>query len=118
MKNFKLNFIHLCDEVIFAQDGKVSLIGIFDVINLVALPGSLAKAVLVFNLGISKKIGKADLDIAIKELSSEKEVLKVPTMSISLPDKPGESRLGVTLNLVNITFQNTGKYLVEAYAKK
>ena len=30
MSDFKLNFIHLCDEATFSQEGKLSLIGIFD----------------------------------------------------------------------------------------
>ncbi len=113
MKDFKINFIHLCDEAIFSQDGKLSLIGIFDVVNLVALPGSLAKAFLVFNITTPKKLKEISLDISIKEVSTGKEVLKLPGINPSLKDKPEDSALGITLQLVNITFSSIGKHLLE-----
>lgn len=121
MKDFKLNFIHLCDDAIFSQDGKLSLIGIFEVVNVVAFPGSLLRAFLVFNLNLlNKTLNKVDLDIAIKKENTEKEVLKLPTLTPSIAKNTGntELKLGITLQLNNITFQEAGKYFVELKANK
>lgn len=121
MKDFKLNFIHLCDDAIFSQDGKLSLIGIFEVVNVVALPGSLLRAFLVFNLNLlNKKLDKVDLDIAIKKEATGKEVLKIPTLTPSVVRNTGDTelKLGITLQLNNITFQETGKYFIELKANK
>lgn len=121
MKDFKLNFIHLCDDAIFSQDGKLSLIGIFEVVNVVAFPGSLSRAFLVFNLVLlNKTLNKVDLDITIKKEDTGKEVLKLPTLTPSIAGNRGntESKLGITLQLNNITFQEAGKYFVELKANK
>lgn len=121
MKDFKLNFIHLCDDTIFSQDGKLSLIGIFEVVNVVAFPGSLLRAFLVFNLNLlNKTLNKVDLDIAIKKEGTEKELLKLPvlTPSIEKAKENTELKLGITLQLNNITFQEAGKYFIELKANK
>ncbi|MDO8658624.1 MAG: hypothetical protein Q7K55_07810 [Candidatus Levybacteria bacterium] len=121
MKDFKLNFIHLCDDAIFSQEGKLSLIGIFEVINVVALPGSLLKAYLVFNLNvINKSLDKVDLDISIKKEDTGNELLKLPTLTPSIVKNKADSelKLGLTLQLANITFQETGKYMVELKVNK
>lgn len=119
MKDFKINFIHLCDDVIFSQDGKISLIGVFDVVNLVALPGSLAKAVLVLNINVlNKDINKLDLDIIVKENKTGNEILKTPTMTTSFSVNTNDIRLGMTLQLVNMAFKSTGKYSIEILLNK
>ncbi|MBI4079155.1 MAG: hypothetical protein HY429_02565 [Candidatus Levybacteria bacterium] len=119
MKDFKLNFIHLCDEAIFSQDGKLSLIGIFEVVNVMALPGSLLKAFLVFNLNaFNKNLNKIDLDIVIKKADTKKELVKLPTLSPGFVNKLRESKIGVTLGLANITFQEVGRYVIEIQANK
>lgn len=119
MKDFKLNFVQLCDEAIFSQDGKLSLIGIFEVVNVVALPGSLLKAFLVFNLNIlNKNLNEVSLDITIKKTDTKKELVKLPTLTPSFVNKAGESKIGVTLGLANITFQEVGKYTIEIQANK
>lgn len=120
MKNFKLNFIHLCDDAIFSQEGKLSLIGIFEVINVVALPGSLLKAFLVLNLSVlDKNLKKIDLDILIKKQDTEKEIIKLPTLSPSFEQLNNvDTKLGLTLQLTNITFPETGKYIIEIQVNK
>ncbi len=121
MKDFKLNFIHLCDETIFSQDGKLSLIGIFEVVNVAAFPGSLLRAFLVFNLNLlNKTLNKVDLDITIKKDGTEKEVLKLPTLTPSFAKNAdnAELKLGITLQLNNIIFQEAGKYFIELKVNK
>lgn len=120
MKDFKLNFMHLCDDAIFSQDGKLSLIGIFEVINVATIPGSLLKAFLVFNLSVlNKALNKVELDITIKRSGTGKEVLKLPTLTAAIAKNAGGiPKIGVTLQLTNVIFQETGKYLVEVKAEK
>lgn len=121
MKDFRMNFIHLCDDALFSQDGKLSLIGVFDMINLVSLPGSLLKAFLVFNMSIlNKELSKVDLDIAIIKSGTKEEVFKLPTLTPSITNNPkdidGEAKLGITLQLTNISFKETGKYILQVKA--
>lgn len=122
MNDFKLNFMHLCDEALFSQDGKLSLIGIFEVINVAAIPGNLLKASLVANIDVlNKDLDKVDLDIIIKNKDTEKEIFKLPTLTPSL-NKSIEvnikRKLGITLTLANIKFPETGKYIIELQANK
>lgn len=125
MKDFKLNFIHLCDEALFSQDGKLSLIGIFEVINVINLPSSLLKASLVFNISIlNKNLNKVDLDITIRNSDSGEETFKLPTLTPSFTknakatDADAEVKLGITLQLANILFREAGKYTLELKANK
>lgn len=121
MKDFRMNFIHLCDDALFSQDGKLSLIGVFEMINLVSLPGSLLKAFLVFNMSIlNEELRKVNLDIAMIKSDTKEEVFKLPTLTPSIASNPkdidGETKLGITLQLANISFKETGKYTLQVKA--
>lgn len=125
MNDFKLNFIHLCDEALFSQDGKLSLIGIFEIINVISLPSNLLKASLVFNISIlNKSLNKVDLDITIRNSDSGEETFKLPTLTPSFTRNPkgdnndGDVKLGIALKLANILFKKTGKYAIELKANK
>lgn len=123
MKDFKLNFIHLCDEALFSQDGKLSLIGIFEVINVINLPSSLLKASLVFNISVlNKELNKVDLDIVIRRSDTGEETFKLPTLTPSITRNSNatdnEVKLGITLQLANILFQQAGKYKLELKVNK
>jgi hypothetical protein len=119
MAKFKLNFIHLCDDAIFSQDGKLSLIGIFEVINVVTLPGSLLKAYLVFNLNVlDEALKEVDIDISIKNVNSGKEVMNISNLKTPINKVGDEIKLGVTLQLVNIAFTEEGKHLIELRINK
>lgn len=119
MSKFKLNFIHLCDEAIFSQDGKLSLIGIFEVVNVATLPGSLLKAFLVFNLNVlDKTLNIVDMEISIKNVKSGKEVMKTPMLKSPLNLTGDEAKMGVTLQLANITFSEEGRHVIELTVNK
>lgn len=116
MNNFRLNYIHLCDEVSFSQEGKLSIIGIFDVINVINIPGSLIKAYLVCNFTvINNDLKEAKINISVNNKKNKEEVVKIPELKVPIPaqDKiiPNRQRvLGVSLQLVNIPFKETGEY--------
>lgn len=116
MSNFKLNFIHLCDEVTFSQEGKLSIIGIFDVINVINIPGSLIRGYLVCNFTVlNKDLKEAAINIVINNKKTQEEVVRIPELKVNIPDQDklilNRPRvLGVSLQLVNITFKEIGEY--------
>lgn len=120
MTDFKLNFIHLCDEALFSQDGKLSLIGIFEVINVANLPGTLLKASLVFNMNVlNKNLDKVELDIIVRKSDTKEEIFKLPTLTPSFPkNQKDNNKIGVNLQLVNIQFKYEGQYMLELLANK
>lgn len=116
MNNFKLNYIHLCDDVSFSQEGKLTITGIFDVINVINIPGSLIKAYLVCNFTVlNNDLKEAAISIAVNSKKTQEEVVKIPELKVLIPEKdkliPNRPRvLGVSLQLVNIPFKGTGEY--------
>lgn len=119
MNDFRLNFIHLCDEATFSQEGKLSLIGIFDVVNLVNIPGNLLKAVLVCNFSIlNPPIKDVKVNIVITKKGEKEPVFSIPTLTAKLPankqmknsDEAG--KIGLTIQLGNLTFNSEGTYIL------
>lgn len=116
MSNFKLNFIHLCDEVTFSQEGKLSIIGIFDVINVKNIPGSLIKGYLVCNfIVLNKELKEATMNIVINKKKTQEEVVRIPELKITIPEQDtlilNRPRvLGVSFQLVNLSFKEIGEY--------
>lgn len=124
MNNFKLNYIHLCDEVSFSREGKLSIMGIFDVINIINIPGSLIKAYLVCNFTVlNNDLKEATISITVNNKKTKEEVVKIPDLKVPIPrqDKviPNRPRvLGVSLQLVNISFKETGEYNISVVVNK
>ena len=119
MKGFKLNFIHLCDDASFSQEGKLSIIGIFDVVHLTNIPGTLVRAYLVSNFTVlDNDLKEAKITVKVKNKKNNEEVIKTPELTVNVPGviQPVGSKqktLGLSLQLVNMTFKETGEYLIE-----
>jgi hypothetical protein len=122
MSDFKLNFIHLCDEATFSQEGKLSLIGIFDVVNVVNIPGNLLKAVLVCNFSIlNPSVKNVKVDIFIEKEGEKEPIFKIPTLNAKFPPglKEGmeqENKIGFTVQLGNLRFNSEGIYQINFIA--
>lgn len=118
MADFQLNFIHLCDEATFSKEGKLSLIGIFDVVNLVNIPGTLIKAVLVCNFSIlNPKLDSVKIDVTVTKKDEKEPIMTVPTLTAKIENKniqkiDIEPRIGITLQLTNLQFKNEGNYMI------
>ena len=120
MADFKLNFIHLCDEATFSQEGKLSLIGIFDILNIMNIPGNLVKAVLVCNFSVlNPKLDSINIDITITKEGEAEPIVKIPTLNTEkferVKNKPSGSekpKIGITLQLTNIQFKTEGTYFI------
>ena len=116
MNNFKLNYMHLCDEVSFSQEGKLSIIGIFDVINVINIPGSLIKAYLVCNFTVlNNDLKEATISISVNNKKTKEDVVRIPELKVLIPEQdkiiPNRAKvLGVSLQLVNVSFKETGEY--------
>jgi len=127
MSDFILNFIHLCDEAIFSREGKLSLIGIFDVVNLVNLPGSLVKAVLICNFTVfNQKINAIKLNISITKEGERIPIFTLPPVNINIVRKQnhstnikdGENKIGMSLQLTNLPFKSEGTYFINVSANE
>lgn len=112
MDSFKLNFLHVSDGYLFSQEGKLSIIGIFENVNLVTLPGSLLKAAIIVNFSVlNTDIDSAKVDISIEKKDAKEAVLKLPTLEPKFPkDSNGIRKVGFTIDVANITFKEIGKY--------
>lgn len=124
MNNFKLNYIHLCDDVSFSQEGKLTITGIFDVINVINIPGSLIKAYLVCNFTVlNNDLKEAAINITVNNKKTQEEVVKIPELKVPIPDQdkiiPNRPRvLGVSLQLVNVPFKETREYNISVVVNK
>lgn len=124
MADFKLNFIHLCDEATFSQEGKLSLIGIFDILNVMNIPGNLVKAVLVCNFSVlNPNLESINIDITISKEGKTEPIVKIPTLNAkkfekgkSTPLDTKETKMGITLQLTNIEFKSEGGYFINVMA--
>lgn len=126
MKDLRLNFIHLCDEATFSQEGKLSIIGIFDVVNITNIPGSLLKAYLVCNFTVlNDDLKETKLEVKVKNKQTNEEIMKTPELTVAIPNTNPvmgnkQKTLGLSLQLVNMTFKEVGEYtiIVEANGEK
>lgn len=115
MKNYKLNFLHLCDVAILSQDNKLSVIGIFNAINLSTLPGQLPKATLVANIGLLQE-STSDLAFTLQFKAPDGKILPIAEIQQMRPlhnanDLPIE--VGFNIELVNFTFEAAGRYMAQ-----
>lgn len=125
MADFKLNFIHLCDEATFSQEGKLSLIGIFDILNIMNIPGNLVKAVLVCNFSVvNPKLDSINIDITITKEGETEAIVKMPTLNVKKFEREKgfsgiegkETKIGITVQLTNVQFKSEGDYAINVVA--
>ena len=115
MRKFKLNFLHLCDTAFFSQEGKLNIIGVFDVVNLKNISSKLLKAVLVGNISVlHPKISKIKFGVKLVNGTNQSIDLKIPPMELAIPKQIKESerevKVGFVLEIGNIKFPKKGKY--------
>jgi len=111
-QKFHLNFLFLCDDAFKGENGKISIIGIFQQVNLREIPGMLLKSVLVGNFSYFDKTTK-ELELKVNLLDPENKPanLKIPPVKLPLPNEGGD--IGFFLELGNLEFSKTGNYKFE-----
>ncbi len=115
---FSKNFIFLCDDAVMGENGKISLIGIFEKVNFVSIPSSLLKCVLVGNFNILDK-AEEDVAIQINLLDEQGNIvgLKAPEIKLRIKkNEKKERKLGFIVEIGNLKFEKTGKYKFEIKA--
>jgi len=112
MSNFIKNFLFLCDHALIENNQKLSVIGIFDSIQLRSIPGTILKSVLVGSYNVVKKINTAKLEIKLEDDSGKSILINLPTINVALPvsDKTMPQRLNFTIEIGNLKFEKAGTY--------
>lgn len=106
----KLNFLHICDNVIISNDGKVSLINIFNMIFSKTFPAVHPKFTIFCNMiGDDSSVGEHDIKISIFDSS------KILTTEVSgkIDVKGPSYEANFIANFLNILFPREDNYLIE-----
>ncbi len=108
-KKIELNFAHLCDTAFLSQTGRLNIINIIEYINVEKLPNVYPRLTLVINADLPK--GKHKIKIRIVRQIDKHEVTKLEQ---NLPSK-GEATVGMVSQIMNIKFDEEGKYGIEIW---
>ncbi len=104
MKDLHVQFMTFCDYAMTSQEGKLSIIGIFDEVRVQQFPGGIASAALVAMIH-----GKPDTSykLTIKGDKGAKNIFQPVELAI----KTGMSGAShITINLNNVGFPEAGEY--------
>ena len=116
MKNIRVKTILCCDFVIIDNREKLSLIGIFQKIILKKIPGGVPRFFLVSLLETDNQDKEKEYLFKLKITDShDKEIgTNLPVLTIKTPR--GETNGQIIIEIVNLNFQEGGKYKFEVYA--
>jgi len=109
----RLNFLHTCDQAMLSNDGKVSIIGLFQNINTRSLPAAHPMFSVVTN--IVGEPGKYKQTIAIVPPSNDSPIASVSGESTI--KKSGGGNIFVA-NFINTLFKEGGRYFIEVSIEK
>ena len=107
MENVKLNFLHVCENVLISQDKKISVIGIFNKLLTRGWPAIHPKFSVVTNVSAPPKEYTEVVEIISPE---DKTIAKVGNKIVI--NKEGQSNNFVA-NFVNTIFPIEGKYKIK-----
>ena len=116
----KLDYFLLCENVINDQQGRISLINIFDTINVTALPAIQPKLCLAFAVYLDSEQQKRG------EVKFKLDVLKPSESSLLSAEGKGEikpvmsknnvqPKLAANLELAGVVFDEVGLYTAHLY---
>ena len=109
MSKFKLDFLHICDQVIVDQDKKISIIGIFNKIKAFGFPAIHPKFSIFTK--ISGAIGAYKQRIEI--ISTENNTPMASVIGdFEIKNSEGSIFIG---NFINMLFPVEGKYKIKIY---
>src|SRR5579871_5168126 len=104
MKDLHIQFMTFCDYAMTSQEGKLSIIGIFDEVRVTQFPGGVASTALVAVVE-----GKPDASYALKIRGDKGKKNIFPTIEVTI--RTGLSgRSNITINLNNLAFPEAGEY--------
>ena len=106
MKNIKLNFLHVCENVLISQDGKISVIGVFNRLLTKGWPAIHPKFSVVTNISTS-----LEEYIEVVEIISPENKTIAKAKNKIIINKKGQSSNFVA-DFTNIVFPIEGKYKI------
>lgn len=115
MSHITLNYLHLCDEANFSQEGKLNMLGIFDQINITTFPGGIAKAKLVCNMTLHNQEKEIVLTLQFLNAQTNQHILKPITINVIPNNNASNNTFGVMIDLVQIQFDKAGEYLIQIH---
>lgn len=105
----------LCDYALVDQQGKLSIIGVFDFINVNSFPGGLPKAYFVTTIKGEPYTG---YDFIIKVESQSKKEKPIQEFSIKTNPSGKFGKSNLVLEIVNLAFKEPGDYQFVLYHKE
>jgi hypothetical protein len=112
MSELKLQLIAFADYATISQEGKLSVMGIFDRIGVAQFPGGVPQAFLVATL---KGEGNTSHSLSIKGEMGKETVFPAINMDIRISDN---GQANILMNLANLGFPKEGKYEFGIYDGK
>ncbi|MDH5533790.1 MAG: hypothetical protein OEX81_05195 [Candidatus Pacebacteria bacterium] len=105
----KSNYFILCEKAIKNERGLVSLINIFENINVEGIPTVHRDFTLAFNLSLKSVKKEKEVIIDIKIFDPEKSIIQKG----KLPSKiSGDSNIGIIVNVPDLLLSKFGEYKV------
>lgn len=102
----KAEIIALCDYALISQEGKLSVVGVFDEVRLTQIPGGISRA---FFVAIIKGEAQTDYNFTLKaeNVTDKIEILK----PLEIKVKTGyNGKSNILVQLINLTFNKPGEY--------
>jgi hypothetical protein len=99
-----LDWLHVCDHAFRDETGKLCMIGLFDSLASVELPGRLP--MLCVALGLSDGIGDYEVGLQIEAPSGTANNMKLP--AVNLADRKAKAR--AVIRLAGMPFEEFGTY--------
>ena len=99
-----LEWLHVCDHAFRDETGKLCMIGLFDSLASVELPGRLP--MLCVALGLCDGIGDYEVGLQIESPSGQSQNMKLP--AVNLADRNAKAR--AVIRLAGMPFEEFGRY--------
>ena len=115
-----INFAHLCDYASVSAEGKLSVMGIFDVINAPALPWTHPTFYIAFQLESTREEVNQSFAVRVECVDQDgARVFKVeanysPTATLAIGETQRHSQM---LVLHNLKFSKPGRYEVNMFVR-
>lgn len=112
MKKFENKFFVLCDFASQDINGKLNLLGIFEIINAKVFPTFHPHLFLVGNTNVlDKTIDKVTIEIGLVDEGGKAVVSNIPPLEIKLENKRESVSFNLIYQISNIKFEKAGKYM-------
>jgi len=112
MADLELHTLLLCDYALTAQDGKISVIGVFSQINVQRLPAAHGRCFIVAILEASP--GPHELTFQVISPSGRPTLQQAPRLRIDVP--PNASTANIVAELKGMRLEEIGRYRIEVRA--